>query len=99
MYQYINPQGEYPRYYGDIILENPYWKIGDELPAGWASVEESDLPLVAENELIFEASPMYINGKFFRNWQVRPLTLEQIQARKEQDAEAIAEEEAATLVI
>lgn len=93
MTQYVNPAGEYPRYYGDIILENPGWKLGDDLPNGWMVVQDSNFPAVGDNQVLFEESPIEIDGDLFRNFKVRDLTKEEIQIREDQISIALSEEQ------
>jgi len=79
---YINPQGEYPRHYGDIQLDNPGWKLGDELPEGWLKVEETNRPEKTADQIAYEIYPVEINGVWYQSWEVRDLTAEEIEARK-----------------
>ena len=39
---YSNPEGEFPRYFQDIIDEHPDWAKGDALPEGWNEVFQED---------------------------------------------------------
>lgn len=78
---YINPDGEYPRFPGDIQIDNPNWKIGDELPNGWVEVKAVDAPTASTNEVIFEDFPVEVNGVMTQNWQVRDMTAEEIERR------------------
>ena len=79
--QYISPKKEYPRYAGDIMLEYPDWKEGDTLPEGWVSVEYSDYPFPDKYEVVDEAFPVEVNGVMKQNWQVRPMTPEEIERK------------------
>ena len=78
---YINPDNEYPRHIGDIQLEHPTFKEGDNLPAGWALVVEADIPAVGENQLAYESFPEEVDGVMTQNWQVRAMTAEEIERR------------------
>lgn len=79
--QYISPQNEYPRYYGDIQIENPGWELGDPLPNGWVLVVESPRPDFTEDEIAYEDFPVTENGVTKQNWKVRPLTADEIDFR------------------
>jgi hypothetical protein len=102
---YINPQGEYPRHYGDIQLDNPTWELGDELPEGWVKVEESPRPEITSNQVAYEVHPVETDGVWYQTWEVRDLTTEEIEARKVAEVkrkiyngEPITEQEALLLV-
>ena len=72
---YISPTGQYPRFYGDIQLENPDWKLGDPLPTGWIEVEEiSERPEIQFDETIEELEPVKVGNKYQQNFVVRKLT-------------------------
>lgn len=73
---YINPQNEYPRFYGDIQLENPDWNLGDPLPEGWIEISMTPPPLVGEGEVLEELAPVD-NAQV---WNVRPMTEEELAA-------------------
>jgi hypothetical protein len=77
---FIGPEGQYPRYVGDILIEHPDFD-GINLPDGWNSVEEVERPTVGENEIVYEASPELIDGVYKQSWSVRPVTEEEIKKR------------------
>jgi len=102
---YINPQGEYPRHIGDIQLEFPEYKQGDDLPTDWIQVQESELPEVGVNQVVYETYPVKTNGVWYQTFEVRDLTAEELEARKVAeirrkvaDGEMITSDEAALLV-
>lgn len=78
---YISPQGEYPRHYGDIQIDNPDWKLGDELPAGWKLVEDTPRPTTSDNEIVQEIAPVETNGTFKRAWSKRQMTAEELERK------------------
>lgn len=78
---YINPNNEYPRFYGDIQLENPNWNLGDELPDGWTEVQQTPAPETGEYEIAYEEFPVEQDGVFIQNWTVRPMTAEEKERR------------------
>jgi hypothetical protein len=78
---YISPENEYPRHYGDIIIENPDWKLGDELPDGWVQVAMNEPPSAGTDQVVTEDFPIEIEGILSRNWIVRDLTAEEIEQR------------------
>lgn len=77
----INPNNEYPRHYGDIQLEHPQWKLGDELPEGWVQVQEVQRPEPQADKVIYEGFPVEIDGVMTQNWQIRDMTAEEIERR------------------
>lgn len=79
---YINAQGEYPRHYGDIQLENLGWQLGDELPTGWIKVEETVRPTTAEGQIALEVFPVETDGVWSQAWSVRDLTADEIKQRQ-----------------
>lgn len=79
---YINPEGEYPRYYGDIMAANPGWKLGDPLPEGWQEVKDIDPPTPQEDKVIEDGYPEFIDGVLTRVFVVRDFTPEEIEAKQ-----------------
>lgn len=74
---YISPENEYPRHYGDIQLDHPDFKLGDDLPEGWKKVESVEPPKTVKYEVSFEDFPELIDGVYYQNWQVREMTDEE----------------------
>jgi hypothetical protein len=65
---FIAPENKYPRYIGDLQLENPSWKNGDKLPDGWIEViPEQAIPENAIN--IREAFPEFRNDKYYQKFE------------------------------
>lgn len=79
--KFISPNNEYPRHPGDVQLEHPNWKPGDDLPEGWKLVEEQPMPAAKDNEVVFEDAPFDVDGVMTQNWQVRAMTDEELAAR------------------
>ena len=78
--QYINPQGEYPRHYGDIMLDVPGWQLGDDLPEGWVEVAFAAAPEVDNAvEVAEEATPALVDGVMTQQWAIRALTAEELE--------------------
>jgi len=71
---YIKNGTEYPRHAGDIENESPGWDPSQELPAGWAAVEESPLPAKLPAQRIEEISPELVSGAWIQQWRVVDLT-------------------------
>jgi hypothetical protein len=71
---YISPNNEYPRYPGDIQIENPEWNVGDTLPTGWIFVNETNPPELEPGQTYEAGDPEEINGEWFHTWIVRNLT-------------------------
>jgi len=78
---YINPNGEYPRFYGDIQAENPNWNLGDSLPEGWIQVEDNPMPMPEYGKVVDEGFPIESEGTYSRNWIIRDMTAEEIERR------------------
>jgi hypothetical protein len=78
---YINPQGEYPRHYGDIMLDAPGWKLGDDLPEGWVQVAETERPAPGADQVVVEAAPKEVKGVMTQQWLVRDMTAEELERR------------------
>lgn len=91
---FINPQGEYPRFYGDVQLDDPTFELGGTLPAGWIEVQEIEPPVAGIDETVEPADPIEIDGVWTQQWNVRPLTAEEIERR---DAPRTAKEKLVAL--
>lgn len=79
---YIDPNGNYPRYYGDIMSEHPDWQLEDALPEGWQLVADAPAPDYAEDETFEDGEPAVIDGILTRTFVVRKLTQEELDARQ-----------------
>jgi hypothetical protein len=79
---YIDPNGNYPRYYGDIMSENSDWKLGDALPEGWQLVADTTAPDCTEDETFEDGEPQVIDGVLTRTFIVRQLTEEEVALRQ-----------------
>jgi hypothetical protein len=84
---YIGPNEQYPRYVGDIILENRLWSFGDQLPDGWAEVEESEVPEQRPGYTMVEDFPNFVDGKYIRSWSFIKKTDEQIEKEQQHQQE------------
>lgn len=78
---YISPANEYPRHIGDIQLDNPGFKDGDNLPAGWVAVAEAPRPTASKDKVAYEDFPIEVDGVMTQNWKVRTLTQEEKDRR------------------
>jgi hypothetical protein len=102
----IDSYGEYPRFLGDLLIDHPDWKIGDELPTGWQEVAEGVMPIYDEaTQICVELKPDLVDGILTRNFDVRSLTSEEIKARqvwfirsKVEKGQSLTAEEAALLI-
>ena len=79
---YINPEGEFPRYYGDIMQRHSEWQLGDPLPEGWQEVADTDPPQPGENEIVEDGEPQLVDGVLTRTFIVRPFTDQELEARE-----------------
>lgn len=71
---FIDPNGNFPRYLGDLLIENPSYKEGDSLPAGWIPVIEVEPPAFGKYEILELGQPIESNGVYTQTWQVRAMT-------------------------
>jgi hypothetical protein len=78
---YISPTGDYPRYPGDIQIENPSWSSGDLLPSGWIAVTPTEQPACEDSEVVEEQYPVEVNGEWIQTWAVRALTEQELQIK------------------
>ena len=78
---YISPENKYPLHYGDIMLANKDWKLGDELPTGWVKVAMTEPPEVTAVQIAEEEFPVDIDGLMTRSWVVRDLTQDELDIR------------------
>ena len=60
---YMDQNGKYPRYPGDICLVIPGWKDGDALPPGWVKLEETEVPKQQGKTAVFD-TPVLIGDKW-----------------------------------
>lgn len=78
---YISPEGDFPRYIGDIMLRNPEWKEGDQLPDGWHKITESEPPQVSAEETAYVSAVEEKDGKHVLVWASRALTPEELEIK------------------
>lgn len=78
MFIYVDPQGNYPRYDGDILLVQPEWAPTDEPPQGWLRVVETLSPPITESTYVYEGFPLMIEGVLTQNWVSRAFTQEEL---------------------
>lgn len=74
---FINPDNEYPRHIGDILIEYPDFD-GINLPEGWKVVEPINPPVFGEGQILEELFPELIDGSYKQTWNVRTLTEEEL---------------------
>ena len=83
-YLFINPDNEYPRHQGDILLDDPSWDgTIENLPNGWKPVTPVEPPTVTALQTIEEDFPKLINKEYFQVWKVRDLTEKEIEQNNE----------------
>lgn len=78
---YVDPNNNYPRFYGDIMLAHKGWNLGDPLPSGWTLVTETEPPSFNEDEVLEEIAPELVNGQMVQSWLVRPMTESEIEQK------------------
>lgn len=69
--RFIDNNGNYPRFIGDLMLSHPEWKEGTKIPEGWIVVEESDLPEERVDHTIAESAPEAIGNVMYRKWYLK----------------------------
>ena len=74
--------GLYPRHPGDIKLIDPQWEPGLPLPEGWEEVIPVEPPVISVDEIWEETSPVRIDGIWHRQFSVRKLTEEELEAKR-----------------
>lgn len=74
----IDPDGNYPRFKGDVKIAVKGWDETQPLPEGWAEVTPTDLPVAMVSEAIEELFPQKIDGKYYQAFKVRPKTEQEI---------------------
>jgi hypothetical protein len=73
----IDPNGNYPRHMGDLLLEVPQWKESDPLPSGWIEVAAGEVPqLDPETQTLIELKPVEVDGILTRQFEVQNRKLE-----------------------
>lgn len=77
---FIDNEGNFPKYYGDILIQNPNWQIGDELPVGWQEVADALPPEIGEYQILLDGQPEIIEGVLTRTFLTRDMTDEEIAA-------------------
>jgi hypothetical protein len=77
---YIDNNGNYPRYDGDIVAIRDSWAPGDLLPAGWQQVQPIEQPIPTETTYVYEEFPTVVDGILTQNWVVRPYTIDELEA-------------------
>jgi hypothetical protein len=75
---------EYPRHEGDIRLEHPEIlesQTGDTFPCPdtYQLVQWVDMPTITEYQQAYEIAPIQQNGVWIMRWEVRDLTLQEIE--------------------
>lgn len=76
---YIDPDGNYPRFRGDIELAHPSWTKGDDLPEGWILVQQTEPPTTTTYQVAEETAPELVEGVYQQIWVVREMTSEEIE--------------------
>lgn len=73
-----DPEGNYPKYLGDIRTIDPEWQEGDKLPEGWQQITEAPYPTDIPDEHLVEWGELENkDGKLVIPWVIRPWTDEE----------------------
>jgi hypothetical protein len=75
---FIDPSGNYPRFPGDITLDNPLWSVGDPLPEGWTPVQSVAPPEADASQILTEEYPEILDGAYTQKWTLRSKTSEEL---------------------
>jgi hypothetical protein len=80
----IDPQGNYPRYIGDLMLSNPEWNVEDALPEGWALVNPSEIPLhnMSTHKLEELYPTLREDGQYHQSWSLSEIPLSESEIRE-----------------
>lgn len=80
---FIDPNGNYPRYIGDLIIENPNWDQVSPLPEGWIAVERTQQPEALAGQVIVEGRPEIHNGVYYQTWETLEIQNSYLQELRE----------------
>lgn len=75
---FIDNEGNYPRFIGDLQLQYPNWQVGDEVPSDWTEVIETDAPELGLYQFLSYGKPELVDGKMVQTWVVRDPTPEEL---------------------
>ena len=78
---YMDPNGNFPRFAGDVSIDNPNFLEDKILPKGWVQVQETPNPEIGENQTYEYGQPEKIDGTWVNQWVIRDLTDEEIERR------------------
>ena len=68
---FVDDQGNYPRYIGDVLLVKPDWNSRKKLPDGWERVYEAVKPREYGNNISIQLLPVrHEDGKLYQNWSL-----------------------------
>lgn len=67
---FVDRQGNYPRYLGDLRESHPEWTFKNAIPSGWRIVQETTPPHTEGLEMLVEEFPEEVNGILVQNWSV-----------------------------
>lgn len=67
---FVDKQGNYPRYLGDLREAYPEWTVKNAIPNGWKVVREIEAPTVSGLEMLVEDFPECINGILTQKWSI-----------------------------
>jgi hypothetical protein len=80
----IDPQGNYPRYIGDLMLSIPEWNIEDPLPDGWSLVHPSEIP--SHNMATHKLEEIYPvigdDGQYYQSWVVSEISISELEIQE-----------------
>lgn len=66
---FVDSDGNYPRYVGDLVLEKPDWNTRKKLPEGWERVYETSKPREYLGNVAIEDTPYRAeDGKLYQKW-------------------------------
>jgi hypothetical protein len=80
----IDPQGNYPRYIGDLLLANSEWEEGNPLPEGWILVNTSEIPYhnMATHRLEELYPTLAEDEKYYQSWSLSEISLSESEIRE-----------------
>lgn len=72
----INPNGEFPRFIGDLQNSHPSYTQGDPLPDGWLLVTETTPPEVQDGYEAVWGDPIQTPNGYETTWVIQERTIQ-----------------------
>lgn len=76
---FIDSEGNYPRFLGDLLLSYPDWKSNQDLPDGWNAVMDVEVVESQPGKRVVEVFPEIVNGVAYRKWELQDISKQDIE--------------------